>query len=348
MKDKEDLEKELRIYKNRLENAMEHGNIAWWEMELPSGEVDFNERKAKMLGYSPEKFTHYTDFTDLLHPEDHDRAMKAMRNHLEGRAGRYEVEYRIKKKDGSYKWFRDVGGITEEDEDEEYKKITGIVIDIDERKKAEEREEFLHSLLRHDLRNKLQISLGYIGMLKDTDLSEEQEKFVGKDWKAKHEAIELIERVRKLREVSREGVEEVNLHSIVQSAVDKYEQKASQRGMEIDVEEFEHGVKGGSFLGELFSNLVLNSIVHSEGSELRIRTTETEGEVTVTVEDDGKGIPNEGKKKIFEKGYKKGENAGSGLGMYLVKEIAESYGGSVEVKDSELGGVRFDVHLSKA
>ncbi|MFP4001865.1 MAG: ATP-binding protein, partial [Thermoplasmata archaeon] len=49
----------------------------------------------------------------------------------------------------------------------------------------------------------------------------------------------------------------------------------------------------------------------------------------------------------FEKGYKYGESGGTGLGMYIVKEIVESYGGSVEVKDSELGGARFDVHMEK-
>ncbi|PTD94891.1 hypothetical protein C9439_00170 [archaeon SCG-AAA382B04] len=137
MYSREKLEEELKIYKERLEGAMEAGDFAWWEMELPSGEVVFNETKAKILGYSPEKFEHYTDFTDLLHPEDQDRAMKAMKNHLEGRKKRYEVEYRIQKKSGNYKWFRDIGRITEEGEKDDYRKVTGVVIDIDEWKKTE-------------------------------------------------------------------------------------------------------------------------------------------------------------------------------------------------------------------
>ena len=67
----------------------------------------------------------------------------------------------------------------------------------------------------------------------------------------------------------------------------------------------------------------------------------------MTVEDDGKGIPDDVKEKIFEKGYKQGENAGSSSGMFLVKETVESYGGNISVKDSELGGGRFDVHLQR-
>ncbi len=148
MEDEKELEKELKIYKNMLEEDIDAGKIAWWEMELPSGEVDFNDRKVEMLGYSPERFEHYTDFTDLLHPEDHDRAMKAMRDYLEGRESRYEVEYRIRKENGEYKWLRDLGGITEEDENSEYKKVTGIVIDIDDRKRAEEEIKHRESLER--------------------------------------------------------------------------------------------------------------------------------------------------------------------------------------------------------
>ncbi|MFW6196984.1 MAG: ATP-binding protein [Thermoplasmatota archaeon] len=100
-------------------------------------------------------------------------------------------------------------------------------------------------------------------------------------------------------------------------------------------------------MDELVSNLIENSIKHSGCNRIRIEVTPREDEYIVTVKDDGKGIPDEAKEKIFERGFKEGENAGSGLGMYLVKEIVESYGGSVEVKDSELGGARFDVHLQR-
>ncbi len=80
---------------------------------------------------------------------------------------------------------------------------------------------------------------------------------------------------------------------------------------------------------------------------VKVDTEEKEQKIKVIVEDDGKGINEEDKEKIFEKGYKTAESGGSGLGLYLVKEIAETYGGSVEVKDSNLGGARFEVQLKK-
>lgn len=67
----------------------------------------------------------------------------------------------------------------------------------------------------------------------------------------------------------------------------------------------------------------------------------------MTVEDDGTGIPDEAKGKIFEKGFKSGDEAGTGLGLYMVREIAESYDGNIEVKDSDLGGASFEVSLKR-
>jgi len=127
---------ELRISHSRLEGAMEAGDIAWWEMDCTTGAVTVSARKAAMLGYPPEKFSHYTDFTALLHPDDHERAMQAMRDHLDGRASRYEVEYRIRAADRTYRWFSDTGGVTERDDAGNPAKVTGLVGNITGRKQA--------------------------------------------------------------------------------------------------------------------------------------------------------------------------------------------------------------------
>jgi len=130
--------KELQGYKNRLESTMKIGNLAWWEMDVNNGEVIFNPKKAEMLGYEPDKFSHYQDFMELLHPDDYDRAMQAMRDHFKGNRSVYKVDYRIKTKSGEYRWFHDVGGITSRDKSGKPKKVTGVVVDITDRKKVEE------------------------------------------------------------------------------------------------------------------------------------------------------------------------------------------------------------------
>lgn len=131
-------ENALRENNSKLEFAMQAANMAWWEMDAVSGKVSFSNKKAEMLGYPPEKFKHYKDFTDLLHPEDYDKAMKAMQSHINGTIDKYEIEYRIHTKCGEYKWFYDIGSIVKRDSKGSPLYITGLVFDISDRMLAEE------------------------------------------------------------------------------------------------------------------------------------------------------------------------------------------------------------------
>jgi PAS domain S-box-containing protein len=130
-------EAEIMTNNARLSLAMKVSNMAWWEMNITTGNIFFEKRKAEMLGYCAENFTHYKDFMVLVHPEDAPRAMDAMRRHIYGSTDKYEVEYRIMSKSGEYKWFYDIGSITKRDANGKGMLATGIVTNITERKQAE-------------------------------------------------------------------------------------------------------------------------------------------------------------------------------------------------------------------
>lgn len=127
----------LRLNNTRLGLAMDVANMSWWEMDIETGNVVFEKRKAEMLGYAPETFKHYTHFMELVHPEDYEPAMNAMRNHLSGATDKYEIEYRIKKASGDYKWFYDIGSVVNRDDQGKPLTVAGLVLDISERKKSE-------------------------------------------------------------------------------------------------------------------------------------------------------------------------------------------------------------------
>ena len=130
------------------------GNLAWWEMDVKTGKVIFNENKVKMLGYSMDDFkdADYTAFTNLVHPDDHDIVMKAMKDHLEGKKESYDVEYRIKAENGIYKWYYDKGSVVERDKKGEPLTVKGIVIDISKVKQSENLEKLSSRIL--DILNK--------------------------------------------------------------------------------------------------------------------------------------------------------------------------------------------------
>ena len=145
----EKIQKENSKIKERLDLCLSAGNLAWWEMDVKTGKVIFNENKVKMLGYSKNDFkdVDYTAFTNIVHPDDYEKTMQAMKDHLDGKKQTYEVEYRIKAKDGRYKWYYDKGSIVKKDQKGNPLVVKGIVLDISKVKISENLEKLSNKIL---------------------------------------------------------------------------------------------------------------------------------------------------------------------------------------------------------
>ncbi len=113
------------------------GNLGHWYWDVPTNRVTFNPLKITTLGFQMsdiEQPVPYNFFTTRLHPDDYQRTMDCMIEHLAGRTHVYEVEYRIQAKDGSYKWYYDRGSIIKRDDNGKALLLAGIVFDITDRK----------------------------------------------------------------------------------------------------------------------------------------------------------------------------------------------------------------------
>lgn len=133
------------------------GNLGHWYWNVKTNSVTFNPLKVTALGYDKEEIPDnvtYQFFTDKLHPEDYKKTMDAMIRHLEGDENIYEAEYRIRTKDGKYKWYYDRGKIIRYDEKGKPLFLSGIVFDITERKedqlKLEEKNKILAEISSFD------------------------------------------------------------------------------------------------------------------------------------------------------------------------------------------------------
>jgi two-component system, OmpR family, sensor kinase len=116
----------------------------------------------------------------------------------------------------------------------------------------------------------------------------------------------------------------------------------------------EHAVVDGARdeLHRLALNLMENAIRHTpDGTQVRAGVVASNGSVCLTVEDDGPGIPAELRESLFERFVRgEGDRGGSfGLGLSIVKAVAESHGGTVTLEDGAFGrGARFVVTLPRA
>ncbi len=108
----------------------------------------------------------------------------------------------------------------------------------------------------------------------------------------------------------------------------------------------------GRLLGQLVRNLADNAARHARG-RVAIGVGDQDGRAVLTVEDDGEGIPADQRERVFERFVRLDEArsrdaGGSGLGLPIVRAIAESVDGDVTVDASRWGGARFTVSLPSA
>ncbi|MFW6197039.1 MAG: sensor histidine kinase, partial [Thermoplasmatota archaeon] len=224
-----------------------------------------------------------------------------------------------------------------------------FVEDVTERKRIEEREKMLHSLLRHDVKNKILIAQGYIDLIKELELNQKVEEYLEGTDRTIDKCVDIISKVSDLRKAQYENIQKIDVITEINEAISSSKSMIVERDIDIEVQlDFDECyVMGGKLLNQLFYNLIENMINHSDGSKLKISLKEDGEEVICRLEDDGIGIQEKDQEKIFNKGYTTDEERGTGLGLFLVKRLIDSYGGSVEVRDSDMSGARFDIHLKK-
>jgi PAS domain S-box-containing protein len=129
----------LRLERQRLQFVLAGGQHGFWDWNIQTGEVRRNERWAEMLGYTLEEieFT-VAQWMDLIHPDDRDRAWQSIQDHLEGRSSAHRCEYRMRTKQGDYRWILDQAVIVQRDPEGRPFRMSGTHTDITERRQVEE------------------------------------------------------------------------------------------------------------------------------------------------------------------------------------------------------------------
>jgi PAS domain S-box-containing protein len=132
-------EEALRTSEERFRLAIKATNDGLWEWDIQTNQEFFSPRWCEIIGYSfddPELFHKFNSWTSRIHPDDYDRVISAMNNHLE-KGTKYDVDYRHRHKSGEYRWQNSIGQAVF-DESGKPTKMVGCISDINERKRAEE------------------------------------------------------------------------------------------------------------------------------------------------------------------------------------------------------------------
>lgn len=147
----------LRESEQRRSMAIAAGKMGSWDWDWISGDWMWDEGQYRIFGVTPESFeVNPANVQALLHPDDVDQLRKAIAEFNKG-ARAYETEFRIVRPDGEVRWCVGTAAATT-DESGRVVRVSGVTVDITERKRAEERQNLLAREVDHRAKNALALA----------------------------------------------------------------------------------------------------------------------------------------------------------------------------------------------
>jgi len=266
------------------------------------------------------------NFFEYIHPEDRNKAYNWIHRIFRERTNN-TLLVRAITKDGQFVWM-EMRSIYAEINGEPYCIILCIdasdIIEVQRKSDSlTEYLKFLNSTLRHDISNILTRILLFAELLED----EYNPKIVEKIKESVHSGISLIRKMKELESSANEAKRSYSIKKVIEEVAKSFNLSVKVEG--------DARILANEGIYSVFENLFGNALKHGNASEIRVCISEDSRNVVVRLEDNGRGISEEIIGRIFDKGFTTG--AGSGLGLYIVRKIVESYNGEIWAEKSENG-----------
>jgi PAS domain S-box-containing protein len=293
-----------------------------------------------------------------VHPDDLGRCVSHYLEHF-GRREPFEMEYRLRRHDGVYRWIFD-RGVPFVDDSGTFAGFIGSCIDVDDRRKAQDVEQqrsqqqlanahdferWILAIVSHDIRDPLGTILFAARRLQDVAApGTEAKKHAEMVERGVHRIHHIVGDLLDLaREREGEGIRverrPADLRVVCRQIVDELEVKARDRQFVIEGEVDGAGEWDEHRIVQALSNLVSNAVQHgTPGSPIRIRMTGDATRVVVEVQNRG-GVPQDVVPRMFEPFRSARQHTrrggGLGLGLFIARAIARAHGGSLDVESSD-------------
>jgi PAS domain S-box-containing protein len=356
----------LRLSEASQRFTQDAGKMGSWEWDLPAGAIRWSDNLEQIHGLAPGTFGRtFEAYQALVHPEDRDRFLDAVRACLEGR-GDYEAEFRTVGSEGSIHWLLAKGRVVRGDKGEPARMI-GVCRDVTARKNAEQalleanqrKDEFL-AMVSHELRNPLAAIMSSASLL---DVSAGGAASMKARETIQHQTERLVRIVDDLLDVSRLTAGKLTLErkpldfgALVERCVQDVVAHRLLDRHAYEVRCASAPVHGdGPRLEQVVTNLLTNAIKYTPpGGRISVQVEADGPDAVLRVSDSGIGIAPELLARIFdlfmqsERGLDRREG-GLGLGLAIVRHLVKAHGGHVEAHSAGPGtGTELVVRLPLA
>jgi PAS domain S-box-containing protein len=294
-------EQALQQSEERFALAVQGSNDGIWDWDAVTGAVYYSPRFKELLGYADED-PEFGTFKSRLHPEDRDRVLQLMRDHLKRRA-EYDAEFRLLTRAGDYRWFRARGQAVWNAADRATR-MAGSISDITDRKWAEQelveanraaqaatraKSEFLANM-SHEIRTPLNGIIGMTELALDTVLTPDQREYLGLVKSSADHLLTVINDVLDFSKIEAGKLDlehiDFDLRGALDDTVATLAARAHKKGLELAAHvapDVPTALAGDPHrLRQVIVNLIGNAIKFTERGEvvLSVKRTEDRGQRT--------------------------------------------------------------------
>ena len=363
-------EKAVKESKNKLDLALENGNIGIWEWDIRTNSFQLDERMEKMFGLEPGSFEKtYDAFEKHIYEEDIHHMRNAFHQAIEEDIP-LESIYRIRLKNDDFNYIS-TKALVEKDNNGKPIKMSGVCFDVTEMKKGTEKamfrlnEDLLRSnkeleqfayIASHDLQEPLRMVSSFTQLLSQRykdKLDQDAQEFIQF---AVDGAVRMQRLINDLLEYSRietkgKKFSAIDMHNVLGQTIKNLSFIIKEKNAVIINDELPAVIADEGQMVQLFQNLIGNALKFCDISPtIHISAREEREFYIFSIKDNGIGMDPQYFYKIFQifqRLQPKDQYGGTGIGLAICKRIVERHGGKIWV-ESELGkGAKFYFSISK-
>ena len=358
---RDEAQRALHEQERRLALALESSGLAMFDWDVPSGRVRLGPRWSTILGGEQvETTTSIAQLEHLVHPDDLPGLRERLRRLLEGEISAYRTEHRVRNHSGDWIWIESAAEVNERDALGRAVRVTGTNGDISSRRKLAEMKDAFVAAVSHELRTPLAGIVASLELLREGsagELPSDARRFVDMACANGERLTELIDDVLNLEGAQsgrlRLELEPVEMASLLDEAASLNAPYAERYQARLRVEA-SAGLRANADrkrLLQVVANFVSNAAKFSPpGGEIRLGARPgAEGRVVLSVADQGPGVPEEFKSRLFGRFEQAEQGKGStGLGLAICKALVERMGGTIGYETAAGGGASFFAELPTA
>jgi len=340
----------------RLKLIMEVARLAWWEIDFESGKIVFSTNASVNGAFEPRQFNHYNEFTELIHPDDLPMLNQAVQDYLSGSQSEFDLEFRFNTTGKDYRWVRSVCEKRLSSDASRAPILTGVVIEVNERKQAElvalESSRLrtigeVATSVAHDFNNSLQAISSFVDLALLVDsLPAGVPRYLTAAKTLAYDASQRIKPLQRLAEGMPTNLEmrPLVLHQLLEEVAEQsrtlwdFHERQKERSIELVFNLLTEATIDGNpgALRSAFYNLVKNAVeAMKQGGRLTIEVGTHGVHPYVRISDTGSGMDEATRLKMFQPFFStKGLDSGRGLGLSAVRAVFDSHQASIKVLET--------------